>query len=276
MPNNRCVNCGTITTALNNWHAICPNCRLYASSLGADGGTGIDGLEDLRKSNFDILLSQLEATRPLAGLTLLEVGCSKGLFLEAALSRGIKTTGIEPEIAMADQARAKGLEVFDGFFPDAMPAGATYDIIVFNDVFEHLPDPTAALVACQSHLRRNGSLLINLPSSDGAFYRISKLFSRLGWSGPYERLWQKGFPSPHTFYFNPKNLRELVEKSTGLRLEYQHSLPSVHRKGTRERVRSTYKGLSGEIVTLGVVCLSFVLPLLPSDISVTHFRSHDT
>ncbi|WP_413719776.1 class I SAM-dependent methyltransferase [Silicimonas sp. MF1-12-2] len=270
-----CVNCGAELVLVNDWHSVCPACNLYASCLGSGGGTGVDGLEDLRKSNFEVLLHRLEKMRPLAGLRILEVGCSKGLFLEMAKSRGMIEKGVEPEFAMAEAARSKGFNVIDGFFPNALLEEERFDIIIFNDVFEHLPDPKGALLACRKHLSSDGILTINLPSSHGVFFRISKALWRLGWAGPYERLWQKGFPSPHTFYFNPDNLRNLVEETTGMRQIDQHALPSIHPKGTRERVRATYKGIIGELISIGALCISIFLPVLPQDISVSYFEKVD-
>jgi SAM-dependent methyltransferase len=275
MVNELCVNCQSAMIPLDEWHAVCPGCKLFASNLSAGGGTGIEGLEELRQGNFEILLNYLEKVRVLTGLKVLEVGCSQGLFMESARARGLEIQGIEPENVMAEKAREKGLSVIDGFFPDVLSDGELFDIIIFNDVFEHLPDPKAALTACQKHLKQDGSLIINLPSSNGTFFKISKILSRIGLPGPYERLWQKGFPSPHIFYFNPNNLRTLVESTIGMQQVDELRLPSIRRKGTRARVGATYKGLTGVIITTGVLCLSFILPLLPSDICVIHFRRFD-
>lgn len=259
---------------LNPWHSVCARCNLFASTLSAGAGTGVDGLEDLRTANFETILGRIHNHRKLQVQKWLEVGCSQGLFLEAAAARGIEVVGIEPERAMADKARRKGHSVLDGFFPEALPTDEVYDLIIFNDVFEHLPDPRSALIACEERLTWNGVLIINLPSSNGALFRISRLLWRLGWSGPYERLWQKDFPSPHTFYFNEANLQRLVERTTRLRMVDSHRLKSLHRKGLRARVRATYPGLAGEFITFGVWCVSHILPALPADICVLHFQNN--
>lgn len=269
---SKCIACGTETKPLNEWHSKCGNCGLYASNLQEGAGTGVGGLEQLRRSNFEIILDELSELAEAKPLSILEVGCSQGFFLEAAAARGANVEGIEPESDMAEIARAKGFIVHLGFFPDALPSGRLYDIIIFNDVFEHLPNPKVATSICAERLETGGLLVINLPSSDGVFFKIAKALFRTGIKEPYERMWQKGFPSPHTFYFSADNLEILVGSSRRFERIKSHALPSVSRVGLRERVRATYGGATGTLISAGISAISFVLPFLPQDIHVSYFR----
>src|SRR5690606_11668960 len=99
------------------------------------------------------------------------------------------------------------------YFPDALAPGERFDAIVFNDVIEHIPDIGRALAACRERLAPGGMLLLNLPSSSGVFYRASKLLRRLGVAGHFERMWQKGLPSPHLHYVDPTNLARLLDRA---------------------------------------------------------------
>lgn len=267
-----CFACASDLVRIDGWHARCPSCGLYVSNLEASGGTGVSGLETLRRENFEALLDRFQEQTGLEGLDLLEVGCSSGLFLQAARNRGMNVVGVEPEIEKAAAARALGFDVYDGYFPAVVPVERTFDVIVFNDVFEHLPDPVFAAQAVDAMLNKNGHLVVNLPNSDGVLFRVARVLRKLGWSGPYERLWQIGFPSPHITYFNDRNLRLLVEKHTDLRQFDSHTLTSVHRTGIRARVGASYSGIARETVSAVVWIVSFIMPLLKSDITVSSFR----
>lgn len=271
-PSAACEACGGPMRREQAWLARCAGCGFFSSTLTPGAGTGIDGLESLRRSNFELLLDRLELLRPLRGARVLEVGCARGWFLEAASKRGAVTTGIEPERANADVARAAGHRVDDGFFPDDLKAPGPFDLIVFNDVLEHIPAPSALMAGIAARLADGGLLVVNLPSSDGTIFRIARVLARLGLQGPHDRLWQKGFPSPHISYFNPANLAGLVERHSHLRRVASFPLQTVTRAGLSDRIASSHAGLSGRVMVAGVWALSFALPVLPADIVVGVFR----
>jgi SAM-dependent methyltransferase len=254
------------------WLEACPECAYLGSTLEPGAGTGIEGLEALRRANFELMLDRLQVLGPLDNIRLLEVGSAWGWFLEAAGRRGVRSHGIEPELANAALARKAGLSVEDGYFPIDLQDKGPYDLIVFNDVFEHIPRPSQLVPQIEALLAPGGRLVVNLPSSGGTIYRIAATLAAAGITGPYERLWQKGFPSPHISYFNPENLRNLVERHSGLRREDGFPLPSVVRTGLGNRIRSSHGGLVGAVMVASMWGLSFILPYLPADIEVVVFR----
>lgn len=267
-----CEACGAELLPVNEWMRRCRRCGFLVSTLKAGSGTGIEGLEELRRANFEVLLDGLPLLGGVSGKRLLEVGSAWGWFLEAAARRGAKVHGIEPEADNAVLSRKRGFTVEAGLFPAELADRGPYDIIVFNDVLEHIPQPSAVMRAVEELLQPGGLAVVNLPSSDGTLYRIARLLWRAGMHGPYERLWQKGFPSPHISYFNPENLRAMVERSTGLRQVHAFPLPSVSRNGLWPRIRSSHQGLSGVAMFGGIWALSFCLGALPPDIHVAVFR----
>jgi len=101
-------------------------------------------LKSLRDAGFRQRLDACSDVLP-KGSTALDVGCAHGWFIEAARARGYLAVGIEPDVEIANRARAIGVELTVGLFPDALPENLTFDAITFNDVFEHLPDVNAML-----------------------------------------------------------------------------------------------------------------------------------
>lgn len=221
-PGFRCVVChGLLSPAVTRWTFRCPECGTWRSSLQPavnqetvrtiDDRARVAGLEALRRANFRLLFDRIATCQSLAGSRLLDVGCAYGWFLEEAAERGAEAVGVEPDEAIAAQASARGLEVRVGWFPAALDVDEQFDIIAFNDVFEHLVDVRGALASCAQLLRPNGLLSINIPSADGLGYRVATLLARMGVIGPFERFWQAGLPSPHTHYFPRRALTRLVQ-----------------------------------------------------------------
>jgi SAM-dependent methyltransferase len=268
---NSCPACGGQLSRRKEWLQRCPECRYLCSSLPPGAGTGIEGLEAVRRANFETLLDGIARHRPLAGARLLEVGCARGLFLDAARRRGVVVRGIEPERANAQIAQRAGFAVDDGFFPQDLTDKGPYDLVVFNDVFEHLPRPERALQDVEGLLAPGGMAVLNLPTSDGALYKIASVLDRLGLSDPFDRLWQRGLPSPHVSYFNAANLTALALAHTSLRPIGSVRLRSVERSGLYSRVKSVNGGLKGDVLFAGAWAFSFLAGMLPSDIMALLF-----
>ena len=279
----RCVVCGTPTVAgLSAWHSICPACGYEGAALQptineADAHTRLNeadreaGLKAIRQENFRTIVGHAARLAP-AATTLLDVGSAHGWFLEAAAAR-FQALGLEPDTAVAAGAAARGLPVRNGYFPGALRDGERFDVIVFNDVIEHIPDIRAALAACRERLNPDGVLILNLPSSAGLFYRLAKLFARAGWRAPFERLWQKGLPSPHVHYFRPSNLTTLAE-SEGFALALSAELPAVRADGLMARLRCAGT-TSAPALYANYAAVMLALPVLrafPSDIVVCAYR----
>jgi SAM-dependent methyltransferase len=190
---------------------------------------------DIRVENFERVLDALATVRPLSGARILDVGAAHGWFVQAARRRGAEASGIEPDPVVAAIAQERDVPVTVGWFPDDLPSGAVYDVITFNDVFEHLRDPGEVLDQCLQRLGPDGCIVLNLPDVHGLGFRLSRVLRRVGVRGPYERLWQVGFPSPHLWYFSRRGLVSLLARH-GLRAAFTGSLPSLTRRGLWQRV----------------------------------------
>lgn len=278
-----CIVCGSSKVAgLAGWHAVCPACSYESAALtGAineHSGPEVNeaereaGLKALRLENFRTIVRYAKRHAPAKGRRLLDVGSAHGWFLESARD-DFDVLGVEPDAVVGERAAARGLPVRSGYFPDALAAGERFDVIVFNDVIEHIPDIRAALASCRERLEPGGILILNLPSSRGFFYRLSKLIARLGWRAPFERLWQKDLPSPHVHYFNPRNLCQLVA-GQGFELVEAAELPALRAKGLLERLRcaGNVPTVSLYLQYLAIMCAIPVLRMFPSDIIVGVFR----
>ena len=276
MSQTRCLCCDAAMHAFNDWIFTCDKCDFQLSNLQPGAGRGIDGIEDLRRKNFQTILFNIKKLTSLEDKSLLEVGAAEGWFLEEASQENMDIRCIEPS-DHADALKGKGYNVIKGFFPAALGKDNRFDFIIFNDVFEHLPDPVEAIAACEKHLNDDGLLIINIPNSRGLFYRLSKLLYKLGIGKPFDRMWQKGFPSPHITYFSRKNLEQFIDRHTEYLIkEDSFHLSSVSRTGLRSRISSSYSGFKKEIIFLVIYFLSYIMAILPKDIMVIVWRKKHT
>lgn len=271
-PPRPCAACGAALQPLKPWLARCGACGYLASTLEPGPGTGLEGLEDVRRVNIERTLDRLAQHHALEGADVLDVGCAKGWFLAAAKARGALVHGIEPQEVHVRDGRATGLSIDHGFFPADLTRPGPYDVVAFNDVFEHLPRPEQAIRDVERLLKPGGLAVINLPSSRGVLYRIATALDALGAHGTFDRMWQRGLPSPHLSYFAPDNLRGLVERNSALREIDRFPLSSFQRAHLRERIAVTHSGAAAALMLAGLWTLSFAIPMLPADIHVGIFR----
>lgn len=100
---------------------------------------------------------------------VLEIGAGTGVFLNELASMGkANMLGIEPGNRFAEIARKRfGLNIYEGTFRSYYEAHGTrklFDLIVMDQVLEHLYDPLDALSKVKTLLQKNGYLYIGVPN----------------------------------------------------------------------------------------------------------------
>lgn len=276
-----CAVCSTEMRADVLGHTFrCASCGFFSSEFPVrinqaeqlDETARERALKTIRSANFEQLLVQTWELFPTDG-TLLDVGCAHGWFLNAVKARTYHGIGIEPDRKMAEIARSAGHDVNIGFFPDALASEARYDVITFNDVFEHLPDVNRMAEAVHRHLEASGILIINLPVSDGLIFSLSRSAARVGVCGPLARMWQRGMPSPHLSYFSVATLPALLHRH-GFRLEKSGPLEALSNHGLYDRIRYV-RDMSAPAALASYAAaraISVVAGYFPSDIHYFAFR----
>lgn len=103
---------------------------------------------------------------PVAAERVLDVGCNTGAFGEGLKTRReVVVWGVEPNGAAA----AKASFVLDHVINDTFSVSTAvpdrfFDVIVFNDVLEHLVDPWEVLRIARSKLRAGGCVVASIPN----------------------------------------------------------------------------------------------------------------
>jgi 2-polyprenyl-3-methyl-5-hydroxy-6-metoxy-1,4-benzoquinol methylase len=109
----------------------------------------------------------LQAVIDARGKRCLDVGCGAGALGAALKAAGAAhVAGIELDAEAAARASTRLDTLVEGSVLDAvLPfADGEFDVIVFADVLEHLPDPDAALRRCLPLLAADGRVVVSVPN----------------------------------------------------------------------------------------------------------------
>ncbi len=281
-----CDICGApCVRGLAAWHFVCTDCRTEHATLSASLNSGdsdaldevarASGLVKLRRRAYDAVLNTLHGLDGTTRHSVLDVGSAHGWFLDAAADRFDHVVGIEPDDRVRSAPMSDRVSVRAGYFPDALHPGETFDVIVFNDVFEHIPAARSTAHAVAQRLKPNGVVIITLPVHSGFFYRLSKRLAHLGIARPFERMWQCGFPSPHRYYFSQDGLVRLFAPS-GLHLVHAIRQRAIALDGLWQRIRYAEPNRAAAACIYGAAVATLpLLRLLPEDTATYFFMQKE-
>ena len=254
---NICPVCESSLHQIAGGYSMCKGCGYMMSHNQPGAGAEVVSVDAVREKNFNIICKKIKEFFPQLK-TVLDVGCSTGHFLEVASAEGLSVTGLEPDIHLAEKAQSKGHNVINGLFPYAEGiSDKMYDIIIFNDSFEHIPNLQEVLQGIKDHIQKSGIAIINIPSSNGFIFKTAFLLNKLRMRTLFDRLWQKGFASPHLHYFNVRNLKQLFENNDFV-MHYSSPLCYYTIKGLWGRISCKS---SFFVSILAWVCMVLLYPL---------------
>ncbi len=100
---------------------------------------------------------------------ILDVGCGSSHFLRLGFATEKDCWGVD----LIDLGSEPHIEFRLGSFLEVDLPESFFDLIVFNDSFEHFPASRAVLKRCRKLLRPGGALMINMPDPDSWVARFS-------------------------------------------------------------------------------------------------------
>jgi SAM-dependent methyltransferase len=130
----------------------------------------------------------------------LDVGCSTGEFVSAAINHGFEAMGIElaaPAVARAQQA---GRPVFQSSI-EAFESPNPFETVTAFDVIEHVTDPRQFLEHVLGLVASGGVLVLTTPNTKSLSRRLMR------------GRWYFYLPQEHLFLFTRRNLCSLLESA---------------------------------------------------------------
>ncbi|HTX74406.1 MAG TPA: methyltransferase domain-containing protein, partial [Rectinemataceae bacterium] len=168
-------------------------------------------LTALAESRLDIIegLAQRSLGRS-SPLSLLDVGCAYGPFLETARKRGQEPYGLDAAEEAASYVRRElGIPAASGDFLDPAVAaafGGPFDVLSLWYVIEHFEDVDKALRNAAALVRPGGILAFSTPSGEGASARFDR------------RAFFRRSPDDHFTIWEPSRT-DMILDAYGFRLE---------------------------------------------------------
>jgi 2-polyprenyl-6-hydroxyphenyl methylase/3-demethylubiquinone-9 3-methyltransferase len=115
-----------------------------------------------------VRLRWIEQRVPLAGSSVVDVGCGGGILAEAMSARGARVLGIDLAGKPLQVARLHALETGARLEYRAISAEdlaqeqpAAFDLVTCMEMLEHVPDPASTIGACARLVRPGGSVLFS-------------------------------------------------------------------------------------------------------------------
>ncbi len=167
-----CANCGHIYNQLSATE-IAGLEKYYSeeyapTNIGATDKTGDrPGSDNKNTSGRYSQLYNLVAQYINNDYRVLDVGCAMGGFLDFLQLRGLKNlSGVDPIAAYAEKAKARGSYDIKVGVAEAIPFGdKIFDLVVMDQVVEHLLSPTQAFKEAKRVLADGGLLCLGVPDA---------------------------------------------------------------------------------------------------------------
>jgi len=114
----------------------------------------------------------------LAGLTAIDIGCSTGFICDELNKAGATVTGVdidEPGLAAARERFGDKLELICAGGEDIPVPSQSFDIVIFNHIYEHVVDADAIMTDIRRVVRPDGVVYLGLGNRMGVLEPHYKL-----------------------------------------------------------------------------------------------------
>ena len=182
--------------------------------------------------------------------SILEIGSGGGHLMIQFRQQGYKNlTAMDWEKNVQASLEAHGVKFISGDIESDLKISSTFDVIILNNVIEHLANPGKVLGRLKGLLKPKGRVLLVTPNEHSLSHRLF----RRNWSGLHA--------PRHVYIFNPNSLLELA-RSQGYRGYYKllvdpSSWAISFQNFVRDQLRPPppYKGTSWYTLIILPACL---------------------
>lgn len=146
--------------------------------------------------------------RALPPARVLELGCAHGGYVALMRWAGFDAAGTEMSPAIVEFAKETfDVPVFAGRVEELPIKPGELDVIILNDVIEHLPDPVGTLRHCAALLKPSGFFVIQTPE-----YKEHLTHADILQTGDIFNTHMEGKSDEHLFLFSRRSAQQLFAR----------------------------------------------------------------
>ena len=161
--------------------------------------------------------------------TLLDIGCGNGYLMARYERYGFEVWGQEISNEAGSVAKCITPRVYIGHLKDAPFPKHYFDVIIMNQVLEHIHYPAEFLLATKYFLKKNGTLIISVPNIDCYDAYL------------FKESWYAIQAPTHLSYFCPSSLEKVLNNS-GLKVD-RWAFSGMYKGYTRHQLLLNFKYL---------------------------------
>lgn len=152
--------------------------------------------------NEDTYFPIYEFVKDKHSLKILEIGCGLGYLTYSLKSLGHDVTGIDVSSNAIEFASKQFGDYFlnADLLDDSFRLEGPFDLIIGNEVIEHLPEVRNFIIKCKTMLKEGGSMIFTTPNKD--HFKNSS------------NVWATDNPPVHTFWFSKKSFEHLAQENS--------------------------------------------------------------
>ena len=173
-PLRRCADCGQLLSAASETRYWKTMAAFNASGFNLPTPHEIGRRRKVAARRLQAVARLLKISP--ADIRLVDIGCSRGQFVDFATQAGFIAEGVEPATKIAAAAREAGINVRTGLLEEQQYPDATFDAASLFEVVEHLREPLPLLQECRRILKPGGILLIS--TGNAASWTVAAMGAR--------------------------------------------------------------------------------------------------
>lgn len=195
----RCSGCGQLLSSASAARYAETMEQFNAADFNAPLGRELARRQSVARQRLSRITALLG--KAAADTRVLDVGCSRGQFVAAAIAAGYRAEGVEPAPRIAEAARAAGLPVVTGLLEDQHYPDGHFDVLTLFEVIEHLREPLPLLTECRRVLKPGGILLVSTANAE------SWTAAAMGARWDYFDMEKDG---GHISFYNPRSMAKIA------------------------------------------------------------------
>lgn len=235
----RCSACGQLLSSASEARYMETMAQFNAADFNAPQGRELERRQTVARQRLARIAGLLRKSP--GEIHVIDIGCSRGQFVAAAIAAGYRAEGVEPAPRIAEAARAAGVPVRTGLLEDQHFPDNSFEALTLFEVIEHLRTPLPLLAECRRILKPGGILLVSTANAE------SWTASAMGAHWDYFDMERDG---GHISFYNPRSIAKVAANAGFEVARIDTARVKFHDKENTPRVLYVLGKLAAEALNL--------------------------